>query len=565
MEKPKRRILIVGGVAGGASAAARARRLCERCEIVVFDRGPYVSFANCGLPYYVGDVIVEEKKLLVATPELFKNRFNIDVYTETEVTNIDRSQQELEVRNLKTGETRIEPYDALILSTGAKAIRPPLPGIDLPGIFVLRTIPDSRKIRDALQTATRAVIVGGGFVGLEMAENLRHRGLEVTLIEMANQVMPPIDPEMAVMIANRLEKNGVQLCLDTSVESFAKNEKGSLTVKVSSGKSLDTDLVILAIGVRPETTLFENAGLRLGECGGVQVDEYMQTSDPNIWAVGDVVETQDVVTGTQQLIPLAGPANRQGRIAAESVIRDAQRKEKTTRFRGVQATMVCGVFDLTVAATGASEKMLNRLGMTDYQAVYLHPGNHVGYYPGATPIHIKLLFSKSDGQILGAQAIGEAGVTRRIDVIAMAMQMGGTVFDLEESELCYAPQFGAAKDPVNLAGMIAANHLRGDLPLANWKELGKNDVELIDVRSPQEFEKGHIPGAKNIPLESLRERLSEFSTEEEIWLICGVGQRAYYATRALLQHGIDVKNLSGGMQTYHTFKKANSILTPDSF
>lgn len=559
MDKLKRRILIVGGVAGGASAAARARRLCERCEIVVFDRGPYVSFANCGLPYYVGDVIVEEEKLLVATPELFENRFNIQVHTESEVTVIDRSRQEIEVLDLKTGESRREHYDYLILSTGAKPIRPPLPGIDLPGIFMLRTIPDSRRIRNAVQDATRAVVVGGGFVGLEMAENLRHRGLDVTLIEMADQVMPPLDPEMAVMVADCLQENGVHLQLGAGVERFDRNENGSLRVQVSTGDELDTDLVILAIGVRPETRLFESAGLALGERGGVQVDEYMQTDDPRIWAVGDVVETEDVVTGTRQLIPLAGPANRQGRVAAGAVIHDSLGKEKRIHFRGVQATAVCGVCGLTAASTGASEKALDRQGIDDYQAVYLHPGNHVGYYPGATPIHIKLLFSAFDGRILGAQAIGESGVTRRIDVIAMAIQMGGTVFDLEEAELCYAPQFGAAKDPVNLAGMIAANHLRGDLPLAEWRELGRSDVELIDVRSTAEFSSGHIPGARNIPLETLRDRLAELSDEKETWLVCGVGQRAYYATRALLQNDIEVRNLSGGMQTYQAFAKAGLL------
>jgi NADPH-dependent 2,4-dienoyl-CoA reductase/sulfur reductase-like enzyme/rhodanese-related sulfurtransferase len=559
MDELKRRILIVGGVAGGASAAARARRLCERCEIVVFDRGPYVSFANCGLPYYVGDVIVEEEKLLVATPELFENRFNIHVHTESEVTAINRSRQEIEVLDLKTGESRSEHYDYLILSTGAKPIRPPLPGIDLPGIFMLRTIPDSRKIRNAVQDATRAVVVGGGFVGLEMAENLRHRGLDVTLVEMADQVMPPLDPEMAVMVADRLQENGVHLQLGAGVEGFARNEDGSLRVQVSTGDELDTDLVILAIGVRPETRLFESAGLALGERGGVAVDEYMQTDDPRIWAVGDVIETEDVVTGSRQLIPLAGPANRQGRVAAGSVIRDSLGKQKRIRFRGVQATAVCGVFGLTAATTGASEKALERQGIDDYQAVYLHPGNHVGYYPGATPIHIKLLFSRSDGKVLGAQAIGESGITRRIDVISMAIQMGGTVFDLEEAELCYAPQFGAAKDPVNLAGMIAANHLRGDLPLADWRKLGSAHAELLDVRSTTEFKCGHIPGASNIPLENLRERLVELSDDKEIWLVCGVGQRAYYATRTLLQNNIEVKNLSGGMQTYDTFLRAGLL------
>ncbi len=560
MDNTKQRILIVGGVAGGASAAARARRLCERCEIVIFDRGPYVSFANCGLPYYVGDVIVEEKKLLVATPDLFNDRFNIGVYTETEVIGIDRAKQEIEVRDLKTGESRYEHYDSLVLSAGAKAIRPPLPGINLPGIFVLRTIPDSRKIRNAVEGASRAVVIGGGFVGLEMAENLIHRDLEVTLVEMADQVMPPLDPEMAVMVAERLQKNGVQLRLGSSAEAFTKNENGGLKVRISSGEVLDTDLVILAIGVRPETTLAQSAGLTIGERGGVQVDDYLQTNDPNIWAVGDMVETRDIVTKTRQLIPLAGPANRQGRIAADSIVFDAQGKEKEKSFRGVQATAVCGVFDLTAASTGASEKMLKRLGVTDYQAVYLHPDNHVGYYPGGTPIYIKLLFAKNGGKILGAQAIGEAGVARRIDVISMALQMGGSVYSLEESELCYAPQFGAAKDPVNLAGMIAANHLRGEMPLANWDKLDGADVELIDVRSVKEYEAGYIPGAKNIPLETLRDRLSELSTEKEIWIVCGVGQRAYYATCTLLQNGFQVRNLSGGMQTYQNFKDAGLLL-----
>jgi NADPH-dependent 2,4-dienoyl-CoA reductase/sulfur reductase-like enzyme/rhodanese-related sulfurtransferase len=560
MIQDNNRILIVGGVAGGASCAARLRRLCEQCEIVVFDRGPFVSFANCGLPYHVGDVIAEEAKLLVATPQLFKERFNIDVHTETDVIGIDRAKREIEVRDLKTDETRRESYDALVLATGAHAIRPPLPGIDLPGIFVLRTIPDSREIRSAVENTSRAVIVGGGFIGLETAENLVRRGLTVSIVEMTNQVMPPLDAEMAAFVAAHLRANGVNLRLGSGVQAFQQRSGGGLRVTTSSGDTIDTDIVILGMGVRPETSLAIDAGLQLGERGGIRVDDRMQTSDPHIWAVGDVVEVRDLVTDSWQLIPLAGPANRQGRIAAASILNGMNvyhyGNREPVRFRGVQGTAVCGVFGLTVAITGASEKVLQRAGIKTYEKIYLHPGSHVGYYPGAKPIHLKLLFSTDDGRILGAQAIGEQGVARRIDVIAMAMQMGGTVFDLEEAELCYAPQFGAAKDPINLAGMIAANYLRHDLPLAAWEALGETAAQILDVRSVAEYEGGHLAGAINIPIEELRGRMHELSKAQEIWLVCGVGQRAYYATRTLLQYGFTVKNLSGGMQTYATFEAA---------
>lgn len=548
-------MLIVGGVAGGASCAARARRLCEQCEIIMFDRGPFVSFANCGLPYFVGEVIDTEDTLLMATPQLFKDRFNIRVHTDTEVTRIDRTRQEIEVHDQKTGKTSHEPYDALVLATGAQAVRPPLPGIDLPGIFVLRTIPDSHKIRQAVRHAAHAVVVGAGFIGLEMAENLARRGVSVTVVELTNQVMPPLDPEMAAFVATHLQANGIHLRLGSGVERFEQRPGGGLRVHTAAGEPIDTDLVILGIGVRPEAALAKDAGLELGERGGIRVDDHMQTSDPHIWAVGDVIEVRDTVTDTWQVMPLAGPANRQGRIAAAAIIAAFQpeRTLGTMRFRGVQGTAVCGAFGLTVAMTGASEKTLQRVGRTNFQAIYLHPGSHVGYYPGAQPIHMKVLFDTTDGRLLGAQAIGEADVARRIDVIAMALQMGATVYDLEEAELCYAPQFGAAKDPVNLAGMIAANHLRGDLPLADWHHLGADQVQIVDVRSVAEYTRGHIPGARNLPLEELRSRLGELDTHQEIWLVCGVGQRAYYATRILLQYGFRVSNLSGGMQTYATF------------
>jgi NADPH-dependent 2,4-dienoyl-CoA reductase/sulfur reductase-like enzyme/rhodanese-related sulfurtransferase len=562
MKRAKKRILIVGGVAGGASCAARSRRLCEKCEIILFERGPYVSFANCGLPYYVGDIISSEEKLLVATPQRFKAYFNIEVRTETDVVSIDRSRREIKVRDLKGGKTHTESYDALVVSTGARAVRPPLPGIDLPGIFVLRTIPDSRQIRRAVESASHAVVVGAGYVGLEMTENLARRGLSVTVVEMADQVMAPLDPEMADYVANHIRARGVTLRLGSGVEAFHERSGGGLTVRTSSGEKIDTDIVILGIGVRPESGLAKDAGLELGQFGGIRVDDRMQTSDPNIWAVGDVVEVRDVVTGGWQLLALAGPANRQGRIAAASihVLLDpnASRSIADIRFRGVQATSVCGLFGLTVATTGASEKALRRAGIENYEKVYLHPGNHVSYYPGAKPIHIKLLFSTEDGRILGAQAIGEADVARRIDVIAMAIQLGGTVYDLEESELCYAPQFGAAKDPVNLAGMIAANHLRGGLPLADWDVVDGVRAQIVDVRTEAEYEDGHIPAAKNIPLEELRGRLNELPKDRETWLVCQVGQRAYYATRLLLQNGFRVRNLPGGMETYATFKDAKA-------
>lgn len=542
----RKKIIVIGGVAGGASCATRCRRLDETAEIIMVDRGPYVSFANCGLPYYVGDIIQDESKLLVANPDLFRNRFQIDVRTHTEALSIDRAARTVQMRDLLTGRDYSESYDALVLSPGAAPLRPPLPGIDLEGIFVLRTIPDSREIRAwiAEKNAHSAVVVGAGFIGLEMAENLAHRGLEVTVVEMLDQVMPPLDPEMASTVAEHLQKNGVKLALGDAVAAFERTASGQLAVVTQSGHRLVGDLVVLGIGVKPETALARGAGLEIGNRGGIRVDEQLRTSDPNIWAMGDAVEISDIVTGQPVLVPLAGPANRQGRIAADVICgRDA-------RFRGVQATAVCGVFGLTVAMTGASEKTLQRAGISDFAKVYLHPAHHVGYYPGAKPIHIKVLFRKSDGRILGAQAVGQEDVDKRIDVIAMAIQLGGTVFDLEEAELCYAPQYGAAKDPVNYAGMIAANHLRGDLPLADWKDVPQTEALLVDVRDEDEFAEGHVTNALNIPLNELRGRLGELPRDRELWVYCGVGQRAYYATRILLQNGFHVRNLPGGFRTY---------------
>ncbi|MEI7997146.1 MAG: FAD-dependent oxidoreductase, partial [Methylococcaceae bacterium] len=501
------------------------------------------------------------------------------VCTETEVLSINRTDKTIEVRDLATGQTRVEAYDSLVLSTGASAVWPDIDGIHLPGIHVLRTIPDSREIRAALENMTRAVVMGAGYLGLELAENLCKRGVKVTVLQSSNQVMPTLDQEMATFIKQHLENHGIVCRLNSHVTSFHQNSDKTLNVNMASGEPITTDAVMVSIGVRPRAQLAAKAGLELGQFGGIRVNETMQTSDPHIWAVGDVVEVRNFITNEWQLCPLAGPANRQGRLAATHILgTEVTRAASLMPYRGVQGTSVCGIFGLTVATTGVNEKALKTAGYTHYEKVYLHPGNHVGYYPGAKPIHIKLLYDTRNGKVLGGQALGESGVARRIDVISAFIQMGATVYDLEEAELCYAPQFGATKDPVNLAGMIAANQLRGDHPLAKWEELLDTNVQvvdnqdeasqllalilddpfaqaqIVDVRTTAEFQQKHIPRAVNIPLDSLRDRLQELSQEREIWVVCGVGQRAYNATRILQQNGFRVRNLSGGMQTFSAFE-----------
>ncbi len=557
-EARKLRVIIVGGVAGGASCAARLRRLDEHAEIIMVERGPYVSYANCGLPYYVGGVILRESSLLVADERVFREQFAIDVRTHCEAIRISPQNKTVDLRHVLTGEVTTESYDKLVLSPGATPIRPPMPGIDLPGVFKVRTVPDVKQIKEWLEghepyssglhtytgyqtevPAKRAVVVGGGFIGLEIAENLIHLGLQVTLIQRGPQVMPPLDPEMARYVERHMEKNGVRLVLNDGATGFQQCGDGSLLVLTKSGREFPADIAVLGIGVRPESWLAKDAGLEVGECGGIRVDEQMRTSDPDILAVGDAVEVKDCVTGRWCHIPLAGPANRQGRIAAEVIA------GRNSRYRGTQGTSIIGLFGAAAAGTGANEKTLKRLGDTDYEKIYLYPNSHAGYYPGARYLAIKVIFRKSDGRLLGAQAVGQDGVDKRIDVLAMAIQMGATVYDLEEIELCYAPQFGSAKSPVNFAGMVAAGVLRGDMPLTHWNS-GETGF-LLDVRHPEELVVEQVPGAVNIPLDQLRACLDELPRDREIHVICRSGQRAYYATRILLQNGFKARNVSGGM------------------
>ena len=550
------KVIIIGGVAGGASCAARLRRLDENAEIIMVERGPHVSYANCGLPYYVGGSIEEESSLLVATEQMFHAVYNVDARTSCEVVGIDSQKKTVELKNQVSGETSTESYDKLVLSPGAAPIRPPLPGIDLPGIFSVRTVADAVDIRKWLERdvdrsvgnaftgvdsgweSKRAVVVGGGFIGLEMVENLVERGLSVTLIEKLNQVMPPLDTEMARLVERYLAKHNVKVELNDGVAGFRKADTG-LEVLTETGKALPADIVIMAIGVKPETALAKMAGIEIGERGGIRVDDHMITSSPDILAVGDAVEVKDFVTGQQTLIPLAGPANRQGRIAADVIA------GRNASFRGTQGTSILKLFDATIAQTGVSEKTLKWLGETDYEKVYIYPNSHAGYYPGAKILVIKLLFRKSDGKVLGAQVLGEDGVPKRIDSFAMAIQAGFTIYDLEESELSYAPPYGSAKDPVNFAGMAAANVLRGDMPLVHWDAIG--DGFLLDVRNPVELDVETVPGAINIPLPQLRARLEELPRDKEINVFCRSAQRSYYATRILLQNGFKVRNISGSM------------------
>ncbi len=541
------KLLIVGGVAGGASAAAHARRLSEDAEIILFERGPDVSFANCGLPYYVGGAIASRTKLTVTTPERLRTRFKLDVRTLSSVESIDRPAMKVSVRDLSSGRVYDETYDKLLLAPGAAPLSPPIPGIDLPGIYTLRNLQDVDRIKERVDRGVKqAVVVGAGFIGLELVENLVKRGISTIVVELQDQVLPPFDKEMTTPIVATLEANGVSVLLGQSAEAFEQSTEG-IVVHLKSGNKLTAQLVILGVGVRPENKLAVDAGVEVGPRGGIRVNEKLQTSDPNIYAVGDAIEVKDAVTGDPTQLPLAGPANRQGRIAANNIF------GQPARYRGTQGTAIVGVFDRVAAMTGASEKSLRRSNRS-FRKVYIHPANHAGYYPGAESMTLKLLFDPTSGRILGAQAIGGAGVDKRIDVIAVALQAGMKVFDLEEMELAYAPQFGSAKDPINMAGFVAGGFMRGEHPQEDVEAVLAMQVDarpfLLDVRTPEEFGLGRIPGAVNIPVDELRSRLGELPRDRKIAAYCQVGQRGYLATRILLQKGFQGVNLSGGYMTY---------------
>lgn len=553
--------LIIGGVAGGATAAARMRRLSEDAEIILFEKGEHISYANCGLPYYIGGTISDREKLLVQTPASFGTRFNIDIRVDSEVVSIDKERKVVVVRKTD-GSTYEESYDKLLLSPGADPVRPPLPGIDTEGIYTLRNVADTDVIKAKVSSGKikRAVVVGGGFIGLEMAENLSHAGAEVAVVEMAPQVMGPVDFSMAQIVHKHLQEKGVRLYLETAVESFLK--KGdAVEIKFSDGRTLEADIVILSIGVRPNTALASSAGLELGEMRGIKVDEYLRTSDENIYAVGDAIEFVHPVVGGTWLNYLAGPANRQARIVADNMIFG-----DTVKYEGAIGTSVAKVFDMTVAATGVSAKRLKKDGV-EYLTATIHPSSHAGYYPDASPMTIKVIFSPADGKLLGAQIVGYDGVDKRIDLLAQVIKTGGTVADLTRIEHAYAPPYSSAKDPVAMAGYVAGNILSGKMKPIYWREVRDavpGEFLLIDVRTPMEFAAGALPGAINIPVDSMRGRLAEIPKDKPVVLYCGVGLRGYLASNILRLNGYkDVRNLIGGIKTYRT--AVSAVATPEPF
>ena len=548
--KTNSKFIIIGGVAGGATAAARIRRNTEQAEIILFEKGEHISYANCGLPYYLGGVIEERERLFVQTPESFGKRFNIDVRVNSEVIGIDTIEKQVHIRT-SDGREYTESYDKLLLSPGASPVRPPLPGIDSEGIFTLRNVTDTDRIKSFMQQkeVKNAVIVGGGFIGLEMAENLHHRGIRVSIVEMGNQVMSPIDFSMASLVHKQLQEKGIQLFLGQTVESFTDNS-GKVTVHLKSGIKLESDLVLLSIGVKAETTLARKAGLRLGEMQGIYVNKHMQTSDENIYAVGDAIEYPHPTTGKPWLNFLAGPANRQARIAADNMVFG-----NVLSYEGSIGTSIAKVFDITVASTGLPGKRLKQMGIP-YLSATTHASSHASYYPGALPMSIKITFSPTDGRLYGAQIVGYDGVDKRIDQYALFIKKGGTTEELTLLEQAYAPPYSSAKDPVAITGYIAGNILSGKMTPLYWRELSETDISritLVDVRTREEFELGTIPGAINIPLEELRERMKELPMERPVYLFCSVGLRGYLASNILKGNGYrDVRNLIGGLKTYDT-------------
>jgi NADPH-dependent 2,4-dienoyl-CoA reductase/sulfur reductase-like enzyme/peroxiredoxin family protein/rhodanese-related sulfurtransferase/TusA-related sulfurtransferase len=549
--------VIVGGVAGGATAAARLRRLDENAEIVMLERGEYISFANCGLPYHIGGVIEERENLLVQTVEGMSARFNLDIRIKHEALKINRAKKEILVKDLLTGNEYIEKYDKLVLSPGAHPFVPNIPGIKSERVFTLRNIPDTDRIKNFIDThkVKRAIIIGAGYIGLEMAENLHDRGIAVTIVELGEQVISPVDYEMAALVHEHLKMKNIEFYLRDTIKSLSE-EEGALSVRLESNKIIKADMIILSIGVKPETKLAVDAGLEIGITGGIKIDKYTKTSDPDIFAVGDAVEATDFVTRKPALIPLAGPANKMGRVAADNIC------GKESTYDATLATSIVKIFDLTLATTGASEKLLKKHGIP-YLKSYTHSGSHAGYYPGAFPIAIKIIFSPETGRILGAQAIGVEGVDKRIDVLASAIKFGKTTFELEEFEHCYAPPFSSAKDPVNIACYVASNMIKGEHDVVHWDQIGKleaNNTVFLDVRDEIEVELGKIQGSINIPLPVLRENLDKLPKDKLIVVYCQIGLRGYVAYRILKGRGFEnVVNLSGGFKLYYltTLKQSN--------
>ena len=549
--------IIVGGVAGGASTAARLRRLDEKAEIIIVERGAYISFANCGLPYYLSDTIQKKEDLVIQTPELFGKRFNLDIRTNQEVTKIDRDKKEVTIQDNVQKRVYVEAYDKLVLSPGATPLLPPIKGLDPQHVFTLRDIPDVLSIKEFIQEnqPKRVVVLGAGYIGIEIAENLKEAGVIVTIIELMDQILGPLDYEMATLVHQHLKDKEVEFYLSDPVQSITQEGRCSI-LKLSSGAIVKTDMIIMGTGVKPEHYLAKDSGLALGVTGGIKVNQHLQTSDPDIYAVGDAIEVMDYISGRPALIPLAGPANKQGRITANNIA------GKENQYQGTQGTSVIKVFDMTIATTGNNEKLLKR-NQIPYEKSFTHSPSHAGYYPGASPISMKLIFSPDDGKILGAQAVGKDGVDKRIDVLATAIRAGLTVSDLEELELCYAPPYGSAKDPVNMAGYVANNIIKGDVQVFHWNEIDQYDLKeniLLDVRKPNECEKGMIPNAINIPLDELRDRLDELDKNKTILVYCQAGLRGYVASRILMLNGFkQVKNLSGGYKTYYptTCQQAN--------
>lgn len=551
-----KKVLIVGGVAGGASTAARLRRMDENAEIIMFERGEYISFANCGLPYYIGGAIEDRRKLLVQTPEAMHARFRIDVRVFQEVLAIDKDAKTVEVKNVKTGETYKEDYDTLVLSPGSSPLKPPIPGIDRDNIFSLWNIPDVDRIKDYvtkhdLETAT---VIGGGFIGLEMAENLHELGLKVTIAEMANQVMAPVDFDMAQILHKHMMAKGVNLQLSNGVQSFEPNPINDFRTDVllQDGTRVESDIIILAIGIKPNGELGTNAGLEMNQRGGIVVDASLKTSDENIYALGDAIQVKDYVNGVETMVPLAGPANKQGRIVANNIAGIGE------TYKGTQGSSVAKVFDMTVANTGTNEKTLQRLGKVygkDYHVALVISGSHAGYYPGATTMTLKLIFDH-EGKVLGAQAVGYDGVDKRIDVIATSIRFGASIYDLKELELCYAPPYSSAKDPVNMVAFIAENILTGKMNPIMPREIADLDLDkvtLLDVRTERENSRAHIPNNYLIPVDELRERLDELDKDKEVIIYCAAGLRGYVASNILKANGFKARNLLGGFGFYATW------------